>query len=137
MEKIISRLNEIHNISCGSNIFVAQDWKRKIDYTINDKENHSMKIRVSLPYNTRPKISDEIVSADSEFINGFKVVQTANGEFAYIRESDGLLLPYRYDIATRFNQYGFAMVAKDGDATWINTSFQYLSSKGEMKTEEK
>ena len=36
------------------------------------------------------------------------------------------MLPYRFDIATDFNQYGLAMVGKDGHVTWINKEFKML-----------
>lgn len=131
MEKLSSKIN---SISCGTPVFLNNDFRR-IHYTINEKEKQPIRITIKLPYYTRPEISNEIISSNSEFINGFKVVQTANGEYAYIRESDGALLPYRYDIASDFNQYGFAMVAKDGIATWINKNFQYLSRSGKMVDE--
>lgn len=66
------------------------------------------------------------------FIHGYKVVLTNRGECAYVRESDGKLLPYRFDFATNFNEYGFAMVAKDGKVTWMNESFECLVSNGQM-----
>lgn len=132
MENLSSKIN---SISCGSNILITNDMQRKIYYTINEEE-YPIKITVSLPYAARPVISNEIIESNSGFVNGFKVVKTANGEYAYIRESDGILLPYRYDIASDFNQYGFAMVAKDGNATWINKSFQCLSKNGKMVEED-
>lgn len=128
---MVNLSSKINSISCDSNIFITSDFKRTVYYTVNEKEN-PIRITVKLPYFTRPEISDEIINSESEFVNGFKVVQTANGEYAYIREYDGVLLPYRYDIASDFNDYGFAMVAKDGNTTWINKNFQYLSKNGDM-----
>ena len=128
--------SKINSISCGSNIFITNDFKREIYYTINEEETQPIKITIRLPYSNRPETSNEIIDSDSEFVNGFKVVKTANGEYGYIRQSDSVLLPYRYDIASDFNQYGFAMVAKDGNTTWINKNFQYLSKDGEMVNED-
>ena len=56
----------------------------------------------------------EIIDNSNDFVNGFKVVQTSNGEYAYVRQSDFQLLPFRYDVASDFNEYGFAMVGKKG-----------------------
>ena len=68
-----------------------------------------------------------IIDSNENFVNGFKVVKTANGEYAYIRESDNSLLPFRYDIAFDFNEFGFAIVGKDGSVSWINKDFKYLN----------
>lgn len=128
MEKIF---NKVNNIRCGTSVQFTSDCKRRIMYTITDEEVGKSIIMVTIPKFIRPKRSDEIVNS-SEFVNGFKVVQTSNLEYAYIRESDGMLLPYRYDVASPFNEYGYAMVARDGNATWINKDFQYFSKDFKM-----
>ncbi len=133
MENLSSKIN---SISCGSYVFETQDFKREVYYTINEDEENSVHLTIRLPYSTRPESSNEIIESSGSFINGFKVVQTANKEYAYIREEDGVLLPYRYDVASDFNEYGFAMVAKDGNANWINSQFQYLSKNGDMVDEQ-
>ncbi len=84
----------------------------------------------------RPSASTDIIDKNSSFVNGFKVVKTSTGEYAYVRESDNILMPYRYDIATDFNEHGFAMVGKNGFVTWIDKDFRYLNRKGEMVKEE-
>lgn len=67
---------------------------------------------------------------ESEFINGYKLVKLANGFYAYIRESDNKLMKHLYNIATDFNEYGYAMVGRNDSVTWINKDFNYLSLKG-------
>ncbi len=89
-------------------------------------------ISTILPDYKRPEPTDKILDDSNEFVNGFKVVQLINGEYAYVRESDNKLLPFRYDIALNFNEYGLAMVGRQGRVTWIDTSFNYLNSFGEM-----
>ena len=84
----------------------------------------------------RPRKSFDIIDDTRDFVNGFKVVQTANMEYAYVKEEDNTLLPYRYDIATDFNEYGYAMVGKDGKVSWIDKNFKYLNSKYEMVNED-
>ena len=56
-------------------------------YKVNGEET----IYVFLPENGRPVISTEIVTESSDFVNGFKVVETANGEYGYVRKEDNLL----------------------------------------------
>ena len=103
---------------------------KHINYIVNKNEKDNVILHMKLPGYSRPLKNNDIISSDNEFINGFKVVQTNNGEFAYIRQIDNQLLPYRYDIAGDFNEYGLAMVAKDGYVNWINTNFEYLSNNG-------
>lgn len=124
----------INSIDCSSAILVTRG-KRNINYNINENEKDNTNIHVVLPEFGRPEISVDIVNESPSFINGFKVVQTSNGEYAYIRQSDFQLLPFRYDIASNFNEYGFAMVGKNGNVSWIDTSFRYLDSKGKMTEE--
>ena len=81
--------------------------------------------------------SDQIVDESKDFVNGFKVVQTANKEYAYIREKDNVLLPYRYDIATDFNEYGYAMVGKDAKVSWIDKEFSYFDADKEKFLDER
>ena len=58
---------------------------------------------------------------------GYALASFYNGEYGYYN-SKGELLPYRYDYATDFNKYGFAMVCLDGKVSWIDTNFNYLAT---------
>ena len=60
------------------------------------------------------------------FSNGYKVIKLWNGLYSYKREKDDFLMPYKFTIATDFNKYGFAMVVKNGNLTWINDNFEML-----------
>lgn len=131
----MKKFPKINSIIRSSAILVSRG-KRYICYEINRDEKGSMSINVILPSSGRPEISTEIVDDNNTFINGYKVVQTSNGEYAYIRQSDFQLLPFRYDIASDFNEYGFAMVGKEGSVSWIDTSFRYLNLKGDMVEED-
>lgn len=131
----MGNLPEINSIIHGPSILVTKN-KRNLYYDINRGEMTRTGIHVELPEFSRPKISKEIVDNSNEFINGFKVVQTSNGEYAYIRQSDFLLLPFRYDVASDFNEYGFAIVGKNGNVSWIDMSFRYLDINGNMVEEE-
>lgn len=104
--------------------------KRMLYYEINRRSNDSIIIKIELPKIGRPGFSNEIVKIISNFINGFKIVILSNGEFAYVSESNNELLPYRYDFACNFNEYGLAMVAKEGVVSWINKNFEILSQQG-------
>ena len=52
-----------------------------------------------------------------------------------LSEKDNILLPYRYDIATDFNEYGFAMIGKNGKVSWIDKKFNYLNIEGKIEKE--
>lgn len=69
--------------------------------------------------------SDEIVLEDANFVNGFKRVQFRDNTFGYKNEK-GDILPYRFCIASNFNEYGFAMVGRSLGVTWINDRFETL-----------
>lgn len=116
---------KINSISAGT--VIGHPDFRATGYTFNEGEETEKFVSVHLPRFDRPTVSNKIVDDTNDFINGFKVVQTANGEYGYVRESDNILLPYRYDVASNFNQYGFAMVGKDGSVSWIDKSFKYLN----------
>lgn len=132
----MEKLPKINSISRSSGILIDSKHKRNICYDINEKEETRTAVHVVLPNFGRPKISEEIVDDSNNFINGFKVVKTASEEYAYIRQSDSRLLPFRYDVASDFNEYGFAMVGKDGSVSWIDTDFRYLDVNGKMVVED-
>lgn len=128
---------KISNVIRSGSIFIDRDHTRNIYYTINQNTPNETNIHVKLQSEWyRPKKSKKIIDDSNEFVNGFKVVQTENGEYAYVRESDNVLLPFRYDVAFDFNQYGFAIVGKDGSVSWIDTTFKYLNLEGEFVEEE-
>ena len=127
---IVKSKKKFHDVR-GFGEFIRQEVKIKIIYSFIDEEKNTF-FEILLPLVGRPQISDIIIEENKDFVNGFKVVKTANDEYGYIRESDNKLLPYRYDIALDFNEYGLAMVGKDGYVTWINTKFQYLNTDGEL-----
>ena len=112
-------------------LFVENKFE-KIRYVINKGTTKEYTIYVESPYIERPKKSFDIINESGNFVNGFKVVQTANKQYAYVKEEDNTLLPYRYDVATDFNEYGYAMVGKDRNISWIDKKFKYLCSNGKM-----
>ena len=132
------KFKNIHSISCTDILSNPKDDKRRIYYydIVNNFSKEKNTFIVKLPEIGRPKKSNTIIDDSNEFVNGFKVVQTKNKEFAYVRESDNALLPYRYDIATNFNNYGYAMVAKNGGVSWIDKNFSYLNRDGNFVEED-
>ena len=100
-------------------------------YTINKEVLISIDFPRYRGWYVRKAKSDQIIDESKDFVNGFKVVQTANKEYAYVREKDNVLLPYRYDIATDFNEYGYAMVGKDAKVSWIDREFRYFDADEE------
>ncbi len=113
-----------------------QFGEKILSYAIEYEGGKTTVVSINLPLKGRPLKTDEIAFANESFVNGFKVVKTKNGEYGYIREEDNCLLPYRFDVALDFNEYGLAMVGKHGYVTWINTNFEYLNSRGEMTMEQ-
>ena len=73
--------------------------------------------------------TDEIMYDFKEYVNGYKIVKFKNKEYGYVRESDELIMPYRFDIVSDFNEYGLAMVGLNGTVTWINQDFKFLSAE--------
>ena len=107
------------------------------EYTLNEGQADEASISFKIPKSSKPDVSFDIIDNTRDFVNGFKVVQTADKKFAYVRENDRALLPYRYDIATDFNEYGYAMVGKNGSVSWIDKEFRYFNAKEEKFLNEK
>ncbi len=74
----------------GWRVFV-QEEKVKYGYVVNEEKDDELYIPIELPYYgqyLRPSASFDIIDDSRDFVNGFKVVQTANKEYAYVREED-------------------------------------------------
>ena len=127
---------EIKSIKGSVYSFVDKGTERYA-YILNEGTDKEVRVNVLLPYYSRPDISFDIIDDSRDFVNGFKLVQTANKEYAYIREKDNVLLPYRYDIATDFNEYGYAMVGKDAKVSWIDREFNYFDADEEKFLDER
>ena len=126
---------EIKSIKGSVYSFVDKGTERYA-YILNEGTDKEVRVNVLLPYYSRPDISFDIIDDSRDFVNGFKLVQIANMEYAYVKEEGNTLLPFRYDVATDFNEYGYAMVGKDGKVSWIDKNFKYLNSKYEMVNED-
>lgn len=126
---------EIKSIKGSVYSFVDKGTERYA-YILNEGTDKEVRVNVLLPYYSRPNISFDIIDDSRGFVNGFKVVQLDNKEYAYVKEEGNTLLPFRYDVATDFNEYGYAMVGKDGKVSWIDKNFKYLNSKYEMVNED-
>ena len=126
---------EIKSIKGSVYSFVDKETERYV-YILNEGTDKEVRVNVLLPYYSRPDISFDIIDDSRGFVNGFKVVQLDNKEYAYVKEEGNTLLPFRYDVATDFNEYGYAMVGKDGKVSWIDKNFKYLNSKYEMVNED-
>lgn len=119
---------KIRKITCETTI----KNQREFCYIINKGGEDETKIHVSISPLENFFVSKKVIDDSHSFIEGLKLVQMADRKYAYIRESDGQLLPYRYDIATDFNEYGFALVGKHGCVSWMDASFHILNVSGEM-----
>lgn len=84
-------------------------------------------------FNDVKKNINNISLIDNDFINGFKRVYINFFKMGFIRESDGKLMPYFFDIVSKFNNQGFAMVALGGRFGWINKDFKIQSTHGEWR----
>ena len=134
MENMPKKITSIE----GSNIFEVNNTS-KFTYTLNKETDEAIKVPIilSCTYTLyRPSKSFTIIDDSRDFVNGYKVVQTANKEYGYVREEDNALLPFRYDIATDFNEYGYAMVGKNAHVSWIDKKFRYFNAEKEEFTEE-
>ena len=119
---------EIKSIKGSVYSFVDKGTERYA-YILNEGTDKEVRVNVLLPYYSRPDISFDIIDDSRDFVNGFKLVQTANMEYAYVKEEGNTLLPFRYDVATDFNEYGYAMVGKDGKVNGFLSVSDF--SKGE------
>ena len=105
---------EIKSIKGSVYSFVDNKTERYA-YILNEGTDKEVRVTVLLPYYSRPDISCDIIDGSRDFVNGFKVVQTANMEYAYVKEESNTLLPFRYDIATDFkSQYDIDWFRDDG-----------------------
>ncbi len=136
-------MKEVKNLEMPSRInsikTLAYPYKNtnKFIYVLNENEREETAIKVEehieKGYQEEEKYRKrrcEIVDESRNFKKGYKVVQMASREYAYLEKKSGLLLKEPYDIATDFNKYGFAMVAKAGNVTWINQEFKFLDLWG-------
>ena len=78
----------------------------------------------------RNKHIDKRVDPDRKFINGFKAIKVGQETYGYVREKDNKIMPYYYDNAYDFNEYGYAIVGREGAMSWINKRFKYLRNDG-------
>ena len=94
------------------------------DFSYDDLYIVRKKINPSSDYE---KKAFDIKYMSDEAVNGFYMLIDGNDDFAYVREEDGLVIPKRFDIATPFNEYGYAMIADRGNVTWINKNFEFFN----------
>ena len=106
-------------------------YRRNIEYVINEGMNDAYTIFFKLPFEEKISLGNNIIEA-KPFINGYSIVKLDNHVYGYMRETDKVLLPYRYHIATNFNKYGYALVAMNGRVSWINKKFEYIANNGYM-----
>ncbi len=70
-----------------------------------------------------------VMESPENYTNGFKRVKLSNNLYGFLRETDGSFVPYQFILASEFNEYGYAMVAKNGSVGWINRNFDFLTEK--------
>ena len=121
---------EIHTIRAYTSIN-KKNFHKNISYLINYGDTNELEILVKVNP-LKKSYSSQIIDESSSFQNGFKVVKMANKEYAYFSLKENKLLPYRYDFASDFNDYGLAIIGKDGRVSWINQNFEYLNFLGLM-----
>jgi len=122
-------MNYIKVINSGSIMYDIEALK--YEYEVSYEGNVTNKVFIE-PLNEKLRKSNKIakryVSNDD-----YNLAITFNGEYAYYSNKTHKLMKDRYHYATPFNEYGFAMVAKDGCALWVDKKFRYLSLEGDFK----
>ena len=106
-------------------------------YTIIDKNNNSKTIELRYPmyimYTEYIRKGGIIIDTENKPAYGFKLVKNSYNQSMFMRVSDNAVIPYIFDIATNFNIYGLALVAKDGKIAWIDREFMYYDVEGTKK----
>ena len=115
----------IESVICSNNVELLRSM-RAVLYNIKTKDDNIGTYIESYKYRL-PEQSNCIIRSNMNFVNGFKLVEFNDNRYGYIREEDHLLMPYRYDIASDFNEFGLAIVGKNGSVSWINKNFEYLN----------
>ena len=107
---------------------------RMVVYRTNDENSETKKLALNYPvgltYSEYVMKGGQIIDAKKKPAYGFKLVKNQHDQYMYMRTSDNVVIPCIFDVATNFNRYGLAMVAKDGQITWINKDFQYINNTG-------
>lgn len=75
----------------------------------------------------------EMCEEGENFVNGFKRVKFVDGTYSFVSEETGELLPYKFNVATDFNEYGFAMVAIDYGVSWFYKGKVLFDSNGKVE----
>ena len=89
-----------------------------------------------MKYNSIDDIESEDFTIDWEnssdsFHFGYRLVRFVDGTFGYVKKGNGEeICPFKFDIASEFNEYGLAMIGKNGCVNWIDHNFEYLSMSG-------
>ncbi len=77
-------------------------------------------------------------AVSDDFVKGFKLLADQEGRYLYYQQGNGLrpekIIPYIFDIATDFNEYGLAMVAVNGRVSWMNQDFQYVDKDNMLQS---
>ena len=115
------RSDGIEKIKRARYIFTFGEENKQIDFaiekTIDDIESEYFTI-------------DWENSSDS-FHFGYRLVRFVDGTFGYVKKGNGEeICPFKFDIASEFNEYGLAMIGKNGCVNWIDHNFEYLSMSG-------
>lgn len=69
---------------------------------------------------------EDVIDESTEFVNGFKRVLFSDMSYGYIEEQTQRLLPFKFNIASDFNEHGYAMVGTNGGVGLINRDMKAL-----------
>lgn len=100
--------------------------REEIVYTYIDMEGNKSHIVSHFIKNKDFTILDEEI----DYINGFRRVLFSDCTYGYREESTGELIPYKFNLATNFNENGIAIVAIDSGVTLLTNDFKILYKNG-------
>jgi hypothetical protein len=132
-------MEKIHSITIYSSPFIENGI---VDYSYclnNDDDNYChFEWHDSLEKRLKDEKSYHLITGGGNgYVNGFRLVRNAYGQFLYRKQGKGYgsdkQLPYIFDIATDFNEYGLAMVAANCQFAWINKDFKYIDKSGNLR----
>lgn len=95
-------------------------------YTYIDMEGN--KCRIASHFIENKNFS--ILNDEKDYINGFRRVLFSDFTYGYREESTEELVPYKFNLATNFNENGIAMVAIDSGVTLLTSDFKILYKNG-------
>ncbi len=121
--------NKVRSLSVDRDNILNKEEKKGIDTIYLYEDENGIKHSIASKFISNKDYT--VLKEDNEYKNGFRRVLFIDYSYGFREENTGMVLPYKFNLATDFSDEGIAIVALGWGVTLFTSDYRILYKTGQ------